>query len=280
MSQVIYKIINVVNNKFYVGSTKHAKARFRQHRKLLRENRHHCKHLQSAWNKYGEDKFSFVVVETVPDNESLSAAEDVWLVANVGTPNCYNSGYSSNAPWRNAPAHLTPSFGKPVPQDRKEKISQGLKAFYAEDYFNHPRVGKTHSEETKAKISASKRANPQRPWLGKERDQATKDKISAAQKGVPKPGRVYTPEGLEKVREAMKRNAKQQAPLPIADVLAKFPDEVRSRYDFSEAVYLGALVRIEGCKCPTHGVFSQYAAQFRKGSGCPQCGAEKRKKKA
>ena len=65
MTQVIYKIINRVNDKFYVGSTVNKKVRFREHRKQLRGNRHHCKHLQAAWNKYGEVKFDFVVVEEV-----------------------------------------------------------------------------------------------------------------------------------------------------------------------------------------------------------------------
>ena len=65
----------------------------------------------------------------------------------------------------------------------------------------------------------------------------------------------------------------------IAEVVAAFPRHVASRYDFSSAVYAGALVRIEGIICPQHGKFSQYAAQLRKdGAGCPKCGAEQRVK--
>lgn len=62
----------------------------------------------------------------------------------------------------------------------------------------------------------------------------------------------------------------------FAEVHAAFPAAVRERYSFSAARYLGALVRIEGVVCPEHGEFSQYAAQFRKGRGCPQCGAVER----
>ena len=62
----------------------------------------------------------------------------------------------------------------------------------------------------------------------------------------------------------------------FAEVLALFPADVQARYDFSKAQYAGALTRIEGVVCPDHGVFSQYAAQFRKGRGCPQCGAAQR----
>ena len=66
--------------------------------------------------------------------------------------------------------------------------------------------------------------------------------------------------------------------LTLSEVTAQFPQEVRTRYDFSKALYTGALQRIQDIICPDHGVFSQYAAQFRKGRGCPKCGAVQRVK--
>lgn len=152
MTQVIYKIVNLVNDKFYVGSTIHKKVRFRQHRKLLRGNRHHCKHLQAAWNKYGEEKFDFRVVEEVPNAVSLQEVEDRWLKEHVGQECCYNTGRTADAPWRGVYGAANPKFGVPVSEEQREQISQTLKDFYAQDYFNHPRVGKQHTEETKAKI--------------------------------------------------------------------------------------------------------------------------------
>ena len=63
----------------------------------------------------------------------------------------------------------------------------------------------------------------------------------------------------------------------VNEVIEKFPDVVRQRYDFSHAVYVSALKPMTGIVCPKHGVFQQYSAQFRKnGAGCPQCGEEKR----
>lgn len=276
MTQVIYKIINLVNDKFYVGSTTNKKVRFREHRKQLRGNRHHCKHLQAAWNKYGEAKFDFVVIEEVPQDCNLSDAEDKWLQEWFGKPECYNSGAAAIAPWRGVygPDHF--NFGKAMQSEQKAQISASLKEFYAEDYFNHPRVGRQHTEETKAKISAKKKANPVAYWQGKERSDETKAKISESQKGIAKPGRKYTEAGLAKVRKVLKRNAKPQVPSDFETVHAKFPADVQAKYDFTNAVYTGALVRIEGVLCEQHGVFSQYAAQFRKGRGCPACGAEQR----
>ena len=201
MARIIYKIVNLVNDKFYVGSTTNKKVRFREHRKQLRGNRHHCKHLQAAWNKYGEEKFDFRVIEEVPDTQSLALVEDKYLQEHFGKPYCYNSGAAAVAPWRGMYGDKHFNFGKAMAEGQKEKISTTLKAYYAEDYFNHPRVGKQHSEETKAQISASKKENPTRYWQGKERDEETKAKIGDAQRGKPKaPGRTLSEEGRAKVR--------------------------------------------------------------------------------
>jgi group I intron endonuclease len=151
MTQVIYKIINLVNDKFYVGSTTNKKVRFRQHRNLLRGNRHHCKHLQAAWNKYGEPKFDFLVIEEVPDTRSLLEVEDTYLVQHVGKEHCYNSGYSASAPWRNAPTHTTPNYGKVMSEEAKSILSIATKRQWA---TSDPRTGQKHTEETRALISS------------------------------------------------------------------------------------------------------------------------------
>lgn len=68
--------------------------------------------------------------------------------------------------------------------------------------------------------------------------------------------------------------------LTLGDVIAKFPPQVRERYDFAAARYTGALQRISGIRCREHGEFSQYPAQLRKdGAGCPSCGGEVRASK-
>lgn len=59
----IYIIQNLVNGNIYVGSSSNIKRRFSQHKSTLRHNTHKNKHLQNAWNKYGEENFEFVVIE-------------------------------------------------------------------------------------------------------------------------------------------------------------------------------------------------------------------------
>ena len=151
---VIYKIRNVVNNKFYVGSTTDTRERFRNHRQMLRGKRHHCPHLQASWNKYGEDCFKFEVVEIVESVELLWVAEGLWLSEHFKKPYCYNAGASPEAPMRGRFGPMHPSYGKPVTEEQKAAISATLKAFYAEDPNNHPRLGTQHTDETKVKISA------------------------------------------------------------------------------------------------------------------------------
>lgn len=63
----------------------------------------------------------------------------------------------------------------------------------------------------------------------------------------------------------------------LDQVLAEFPEEVLDRFDFSNAIYKGALKPITGIVCDIHGEFQQYAAQLRKnGATCPECGAQRR----
>ena len=208
MKNVIYKIVNLVNDKFYVGSTNDSKVRFRQHRKLLRQNRHHCKHLQAAWNKYGEPKFDFVIIEHLDAEHLLEGTEDVWLQAHVGKEHCYNSGYSAKAPWRGAPKETTPNFGKVMSTEAKDQISKTLREFYAADYNNHPRVGTQHSAETKALISEhrkDKHAGSEHYRFGQEVSEETRKKIGDTQRGVAKKPYIMSEQGRWNISAAVKR---------------------------------------------------------------------------
>ena len=61
----IYKITNLVNKKTYIGSAKSILNRFSVHKRTLRRNKHFNKHLQSSYNKYGIDNFSFEILEII-----------------------------------------------------------------------------------------------------------------------------------------------------------------------------------------------------------------------
>lgn len=60
MTGYIYKIENLINHKSYIGQTIDYKRRKQTHIRELRKNEHYNKHLQDAWNKYGEENFDFI----------------------------------------------------------------------------------------------------------------------------------------------------------------------------------------------------------------------------
>lgn len=72
MNTGVYLIKNNVNNKIYVGSTSTSfNNRFSSHLRSLIQNKHHSKYLQNAWNKYGKNSFSFIILETCKKNDCI-----------------------------------------------------------------------------------------------------------------------------------------------------------------------------------------------------------------
>jgi group I intron endonuclease len=63
MKSGIYSIINLTNNKRYVGSSINTHKRLVQHFWLLRNNIHDNIFLQNSYNKYGKDSFIYEVLE-------------------------------------------------------------------------------------------------------------------------------------------------------------------------------------------------------------------------
>lgn len=75
----IYKITNIVNNKIYIGSSNKINIRWNNHKSALRSNRHHNEHLQRSWNKYGEENFTFEILEYIKDESQLIKREQYYI---------------------------------------------------------------------------------------------------------------------------------------------------------------------------------------------------------
>ena len=69
---VIYKIINIVNEKFYIGSARNFDIRKKTHLYTLRNNKHANEYLQLSFNKYGEINFKFQILEECKLEELIS----------------------------------------------------------------------------------------------------------------------------------------------------------------------------------------------------------------
>lgn len=68
----IYKITNLINNKFYIGSSLDMYQRAYTYKCLAKQNRIHNEHLQNSFNLYGIDNFSFSVLECINFDDNLS----------------------------------------------------------------------------------------------------------------------------------------------------------------------------------------------------------------
>lgn len=248
---VIYKIRNIVNQKFYVGSTINTKERFRTHRNRLRKGKHHAKHLQAAWNKYGEECFIFEIVEEISCVEKLRPAEDVWLAEHVGKPHCYNHSRYSDTPMRGIPKEQHPNYGRPKTPEEIAAISSSVKQLYAEGF--DPRTGLTHSEETRAKISAKVQAALAEGRSGKfVPSEETRLRMSQALKGNQNAkGHVRTEEHRRKLAEANKGNQNWLGKRHSEESKAKMSKRVLEVTTNTEFPSLSAVLEHYGFKMPT-----------------------------
>lgn len=160
----IYKIINVVNNKFYVGSAVNFEKRKARHIWRLRRGDHINKRLQSAWNKYGESSFIFAVVEEVPEAADILQAENVWLKQHVGQVYCYNIAMDATAPQTGMFGPKNAMWGRTFKHTEAAKVKIGAAS-----------KARVQSSEEKAKRRAT--------MLGHGVPTETRLKISAALSG-------------------------------------------------------------------------------------------------
>lgn len=77
----IYQILCKKSGRIYVGSSKCVNSRWAGHKELLRAGKHHSRHLQRAWNKYGIENFVFSILRlfVVYDKTTLIRSEQFFI---------------------------------------------------------------------------------------------------------------------------------------------------------------------------------------------------------
>lgn len=168
----IYKIQNTINNNIYIGGSNDILNRWKHHKWSLRNNKHHSKYLQRAWNKHGEDSFKFEVIEEC-SLQDLILKEQFYL-------DTLNPTYNINKTAENC-------TGRIVSETTKIKISNKNK-------------GRKHTEITKTKISTHRKNNPL------VFTEEMRKKISDSKKGTNNPnyGKPISDIHKEKIRQANK----------------------------------------------------------------------------
>lgn len=170
----IYQIVNIINQKKYIGSSNNTTRRWHEHKKHLRKNNHNNIHLQRAWNKYGENAFTFNVIEEVQDKSLLCDREQYWIDS---TPYKYNIdplAYSSR--------------GRIVSEETKRKLSDSrMGKFTGED---NPFYGQHHSPLTIKNMKRKLRnimSGTGNPFYGKHHTHKTKQLLSNIHTGRKQP---------------------------------------------------------------------------------------------
>lgn len=136
----IYMITNKTNKMVYIGQTmQRFQKRYWHHKWRLNDGSHDNQHLQNAWNLYGADAFEFTVVEVVEnyDNSGLDNLEIKYIKYYKERGCCYNisdggcgiRGVERTSEWKR-------KIGE------KNRINM---------------LGKKHTEETKRKMSESRK---------------------------------------------------------------------------------------------------------------------------
>ena len=169
----IYKIVNTENGNFYIGSSKYIHRRWHNsHVKNLVENRHSNCHLQNAWNKYGEEAFTFDILEEIETVELLAIREQAWF----DTLNRVHPVYNQSK------IVQSPRLGIKVSDETRRKLRES-------------HLGQRHTEEAKRKIGLASAARPRRKLTpeecrmmgernrGRKHTLETRQRMSKAKKG-------------------------------------------------------------------------------------------------
>lgn len=190
---VIYRITNMANNKYYIGSTDSFARREWQHKYALKRGVHKNPRLQAAWDKYGADMFVFEVIEELPEGADQLHIEDTYLMKCVGQPDCYNI---------NPNAELA-RLGVTLSQESKDKLSRNRKGKAAGE--NHYRYGQTLAPEIREKIGAKQRGKPKAAGrkVSEEGRAKIRANIEAGRSHKHWAGRKHTEEAKAKMHKAV-----------------------------------------------------------------------------
>jgi group I intron endonuclease len=176
----IYCIENKVTNKKYIGQSVNINYRWSKHRYELNNNAHYNDYLQNAWNKYGEDKFVFYVLECCC-KEELDEKEKYYIALYNTTDRNYGYNLQSGGQASNTPSYET-----------CQKISASNKKAYLNSDLREKRSIDAYIQWSNPNIK-EKITGKNNGMYGKHHTEAARKKMSEKKKGKPSPHRIMIP---------------------------------------------------------------------------------------
>lgn len=171
----VYRWLNTMTGKSYVGSSTNVELRKKEHLRDLAAGKHHSLKLQRAWDKYGSEVFEFEMLAFCPE-DNLLLQEQLALNAFDSVRHGYNVASYALAPMRGR-KHSKDTLlrisaaqkGKPKSATHVQKISDSLrgKPKSEEAKRNHRQSVLAVAEKTGRKISAA--WTPERRKMASER---------------------------------------------------------------------------------------------------------------
>lgn len=162
----IYKIVNKINGKIYIGqTTRNVELRWLEH---IKSSKTPSSPIHHAINKYGADNFEIILLKSnIQTIEELNKIEEEQITLHKAVELGYNcqAGGHNHALDEGTKAKISKSIkanptkywkGKRIPKSIKVKISDTKKASKKSLGINNPMFGKRHSPTS---ISSNCRSN-------------------------------------------------------------------------------------------------------------------------
>ena len=162
----IYKIENLINHKVYIGQAIDIKKRWKDHKRMLRNGNHFRSHLQHSWNKYGEENFSFEILE-ICKLEEMDEKERYWLR--------YYGGYESTQTYNVRDGGQDTHNVSKETREKLRKANLGKKQSpetiqkRAEKLRGQHRIGRKRTEEERKKQSERQKGKINDAWKNYDR---------------------------------------------------------------------------------------------------------------
>lgn len=120
MKSGVYKITNVINNRFYIGSSFNIESRWKQHQRCLKAGNHQNGNMQSDFNLYGENAFSYSVVEVTEDY--INKEQELLDIYHDNGNMCYNISKSAEHPGNEISPERMKEYHRILKEDQDKKI--------------------------------------------------------------------------------------------------------------------------------------------------------------